>query len=115
MENYKHKQQKTTVFPRTFIEPKDENIDTFLKTLSKLSSKAVVLHSYSEHWTSFIPIYKSPEWAKFQNSLWDLCSKDNLNLNENELILIVNKKFENLKLPMIDIDYVERFTKKRIS
>lgn len=49
VENYKHKQQKTTVFPRTFIEPKDENIDTFLKTLSKLSSKAVVLHSYSEH------------------------------------------------------------------
>ena len=42
---YKHKQQKTTVFPGTFVEPKDEKIVTFLEKLLKLQSKAVVLHS----------------------------------------------------------------------
>ena len=39
------------------------------------------------------------------------CTYNNLNLNENELSLIVNEKSENLKLPMADIDYVERLTK----
>ena len=34
MEKYKHKQQKTTVFPGTSVEPKDENIGTFLEKLS---------------------------------------------------------------------------------
>ena len=41
------------------------------------------------------------------------CTYNNLNLNENELSLIVNEKSENLKLPMRDIDYVERLTKKQ--
>ena len=36
-----------------------------------------------------------------------------MNLNENELNLIVNEKFELLKLPMTDIHYVERLTKKQ--
>ena len=31
-----------------------------LEKLSKLPSKAVVLHSYSEHCTSFVPNYKPP-------------------------------------------------------
>ena len=48
VEKYKHKKQKTTVFPGTFVVPDDENIGTFLQKLSKLSSKVVALHSYSE-------------------------------------------------------------------
>ena len=102
MEKYKHEQQKT-VFPGTFAKPKDENIGTFLEKLSKVPSKAVVLHSYSEHCTSFVPNYKPQERAKFPNSLRNLHSKNILNLNENELNLIVNEKFENLKLPMTDM------------
>ena len=80
VEKYKHKQQSTTVFPGTFVEPKDKNIGTFLEKLSKLSSKAIVLHAYSEHCTSFVPNYKPPERAKSPNSLRDLYSKNNLNL-----------------------------------
>ena len=72
----------------------------FLEKLSKFPSKAVVCHSYSEHCTSFVPNYKPPERAKFPNSLWYQYPKNNLNLNENELNLIVNEKFKNLKLPM---------------
>ena len=78
-----------------------------------MPSKAVVLHSCSEHCTSFVLNYKQPKRAKFPNSLRDLYSKNNLNLNENELNLIVNEKFENLKLPMTDTDYVGRLTKKQ--
>ena len=48
VEKYKHKKQKTTVFPGTFVVPDDENIGTFLQKLSRLSSKVVALHSYSE-------------------------------------------------------------------
>ena len=36
-----------------------------------------------------------------------------MNVNENKSNLIVNEKFENLKLPMTDIDYVGRLTKKQ--
>ena len=105
--------KKPTIFTGTFVEPKDENIGTFLEKLSKLSLKAVVLHSYSEHCTSFIPNYKPPEQAIFPNSLLELYLKNNLNLNKNKSNLIVNETFENLKLPMTDIDYVERLTKKQ--
>ena len=112
MEKYKHEQQKT-VFPGTFAKPKDENIGTFLEKLSKVPSKAVVLHLYSEHCNSFVSNYKPPERAKFPNSLRNLHSKNILSRNENKLNLIVNEKFENLKLPMTDIDYVERLTKRQ--
>ena len=78
-----------------------------------MPSKAVVLHSHSEHCTSFVPNYKPPERAKFPNSFRNLHSKNILNLNENELNLIVNEKFENLKLHMTDIDCVERLTKRQ--
>ena len=112
MEKYKHKQQKPTVFPGSFVGTKEENLGTFFRNFSKLPSKAVFLHSYSEHCTSSVPNYKPPpEWTKCPNSLRVLYTKNNLNLNKNELNLIVNGKFENLKLSMPDIDYVERLTK----
>ena len=84
----------------------------FLEKFSKLPSKAVFLYSYSENCTSSVPNYKPPpERTKCPNSLRVLYTKNNLNLNKNELNLIVNGKFENLKLSMPDIDYVERLTK----
>ena len=83
----KHKQQKTTVFPGTFVEPKNMNIGNFLEKLSKLLSKAVVFHSYSEHCTSFVPNYNH---QNKQNSLQNPYSKNNLNLNGNELNLTIN-------------------------
>ena len=61
--------KKTTIFRGTFVEPKDENVGTFLEKHSKLLSKAVAVHSYSKHCTSFVPNYKPPEQAKFPNSL----------------------------------------------
>ena len=73
MENTNSK--TTTGFPGTFAKPKDENIGTFLEKLSKLPSKAVVLHSYPEQCTSFVPNYKQPVRAKFPNSLRDLLFK----------------------------------------
>ena len=78
-----------------------------------MPSKAAVLHSYSEHCTSFVANYKPPERTKYPNSLRDLYSENSLNLNENELSFIANKNFENLKLSMTDINYVEILTKKQ--
>ena len=75
--------------------------------------KAVVVHSYSEHCTSFVPNYKPADQAKFPDSLRDLYSKNNLDFNENKLNLIVKEKLENLKLPMADIDYDDRLAKKQ--
>ena len=73
MENTNSK--TTAVFPGTFAKPKDENIGTFLEKLSKLPSKAVVLHSHPEQYTSFVPNFKQPVRAKFPNSLRDLIFK----------------------------------------
>ena len=66
VEKYKHKQQKTTVFPGTFAAPKDENIGTCLEKLSKLQTKVVVLHSCSEHCTSSVPNYEPQNEQNFQ-------------------------------------------------
>ena len=40
VEKYKHNQQKTTVFPASFVGTKDENLGTFFRKIFKIAIKS---------------------------------------------------------------------------
>ena len=109
MTNPKKSEPKTISFSGTNANPKNENIDLFLSRLSKLECRPIILHSYSEHFGTFIPKFKPPERAPLPNmmrSYYSSIDKEQINVKCNKIFLKFNAKQQ-------DIDYVESLTGKQ--
>ena len=84
-----------------------------LTNLSKVKKMPIVLHSFAPFAESFVPKCKPKERVKAPASLRSLYSEAYCKLSPQELSMIVEKDFTNMKLDERDVDYVYNRTLKQ--
>ena len=84
-----------------------------LTNLSKLKKMPIVLHSFAPFAESVVPKFKPKERVKAPASLRSLYSEAYCKLSPQELSMIVEKEFTNMKLDERDVDYVYKRTLKQ--
>ena len=113
IENFKGKQSNNS-FPGTAIQPTQNEIDSFIQSLSQQKgNKPIVLHAYSKHYENYIPKYKPPARAKLPKSLRDWYSPTNREKTDKEISTISNKVLESLTVSDETNNYLQQITNKQ--
>ena len=113
VENFKKSTYTEWPFPGTGRQPTNSEKDTFLTSLSRQTTRPVVLHTYSGHFHDFIPKFVPPERAKLPKMLRELYSIGNQSKSLEEIRKMSRELVSTMTILKPTVDYVLDLTKNQ--